>query len=300
MPENWVFFNRGKGIRLSLRDNLKKTVTGEDHQNYRTAGLILIGAGLIIILDQRLNTGWLSLLVMPVLGMLALVFGIRYQRMAMALPGSLVSGLGWGGFFLLNRMMDLSQIIRLGLLLVCVGSGFLTISAASKRVGGLVAYWALIPGMAMVGLGLPFILNRIYLFDFIFYIITAVGIALLSWGALQKLLGLIIPGCLLIGIGPGIYFGWSKGGMFNGLTETGVMLVWFALGWGLITIVSRVISQRFLWWPLIPGALLAVVGWGLYIGGDPGNALSFIGNTGSIGLMIFGIYLLLLRRGFKE
>jgi hypothetical protein len=78
------------------------------------------------------------------------------------------------------------------------------------------------------------------------------------------------------------------------------MLVWFALGWGLITIASRILTSRFIWWPLIPGGLLAVVGWGLYIGGDPGNALSFIGNTGSIGLIIFGIYLLLLRRSFKD
>jgi hypothetical protein len=43
-----------------------------------------------------------------------------------------------------------------------------------------------------------------------------------------------------------------------------------------------------------------MVGWGLYIGGNPGNALSFIGNTGSIGLIVFGIYLLLMRRGFHQ
>jgi hypothetical protein len=63
--------------------------------------------------------------------------------------------------------------------------------------------------------------------------------------------------------------------------------------------MMRVASEKFVWWPLIPGGLLAVVGWGLYIGGDPGNALAFIGNTGSIGLIIFGVYLLLLRRSFK-
>jgi hypothetical protein len=277
-----------------------KTVIGEGRQNYRTAGLILIGAGLIIILDQTIKTGWLSLLVMPCLGMMAFVYGIRRQRMAIAIPGGLISGLGWGGFFLLNQLMAIPQFIRMGLLLACLGLGFLSITSAAKIMGRIPAYWGLIPGMMLLGVGLPFILDRINVFNFIFYGITALGISFLAWGIFQRLLGLIIPGCLLVGIGPGIYFGWSKGGMFNGLTETGVMLVWFALGWGLITIISRVIAQRFIWWPLIPGGLLAVVGWGLYIGGDPSNALAFIGNTGSVGLMIFGIYLLLLRRGFKE
>jgi hypothetical protein len=78
------------------------------------------------------------------------------------------------------------------------------------------------------------------------------------------------------------------------------MLVIFALGWGLITVFSRFIINKFIWWPLIPGGVLAMVGWGLYIGGNPGNALSFIGNTGSIGLIIFGIYLLLWRTELRK
>jgi hypothetical protein len=42
------------------------------------------------------------------------------------------------------------------------------------------------------------------------------------------------------------------------------------------------------------------VGTGLYIGGDPTRALGFIGNTGSIALMIFGLYLLLMRKGIHH
>jgi hypothetical protein len=68
----------------------------------------------------------------------------------------------------------------------------------------------------------------------------------------------------------------------------------------LITVISRVLYKKFTWWPLIPGGVLAMVGWGLYIGGNPSNALGFVGNTGSIGLIIFGIYLLLLRFGMQK
>jgi hypothetical protein len=276
-----------------------KNIIDQDARFYKAAGIILIGAGAVFILDQLIQTGWLSLLVLPGLGILGLVAGIHYRRLAWIIPGALVGGIGWGGFFVLNRMFDISNLTRLGLFLLSLGVGFLCIFFGSRLAQKPLAFWSLIPGLVIASVGIPFVTGRIFLLDFLLFPVLAAGLALLTWGTMQKLLGLIIPGCLLLGIGPGVFFAWSKTGTINGLTETGVMLVWFALGWGLITIASRVVSQRFIWWPLIPGGLLAVVGWGLYIGGDPGNAMSFIGNTGSIGLIIFGVYLLLLRRGFK-
>jgi hypothetical protein len=68
----------------------------------------------------------------------------------------------------------------------------------------------------------------------------------------------------------------------------------------LITIAARRVTHKAVWWPLIPGGILAVVGTGLYIGGDPTHAMGFIGNTGSIALMIFGLYLLLMRKGIHH
>ena len=135
---------------------------------------------------------------------------------------------------------------------------------------------------------------------FTFYIGLGIGIALLGSGLHWKLFGLIIPGCLLIGISPGLYFAWGNSNVESGLVNTGIFLVCFALGWGLITVFSKVQTQNFLWWPLIPGGILAMVGWGLYIGGSPANAVGFIGNTGSIGLIIFGIYILLMKRGIQR
>ncbi len=271
-----------------------------DNHIYRTAGMILIGSGFVYIIDQWLHTGWLTLLVLPFLGALGLYYGVRIRRLALAIPGALVGGLGWGSFFLLNRLIPIADLSRGGLLLVCSGAGFIGILAATIYSQKEHAYWAIVPGFLFISAGMPLIFDQITFFAFLLTIGTGLGLSLLLWGMLKKLLGLIIPGCLILGIAPGIFFAWSKSGDFNGLTETGVMLVWFALGWGLITIASRMLTHKFIWWPLIPGGLLAMVGWGLYIGGDPGSALSFIRNTGSIGLIIFGIYLLLLRRSFKD
>jgi hypothetical protein len=111
---------------------------------------------------------------------------------------------------------------------------------------------------------------------------------------------LLIPGSLIVTIGLGIYFAWTELTEANTLLQTGVMLVWFALGWILISLGARVMNRKYVWWPLIPGGILAVVGLGLYIGGDPGNALGFISNTGAIVLMVFGLYLLLMRKGIHH
>jgi hypothetical protein len=76
--------------------------------------------------------------------------------------------------------------------------------------------------------------------------------------------------------------------------------MWFALGWILIAVISKIFSRKFTWWPLIPGGGLTMVGAGLYIGGNPDNALGFFQNTGSIGLIMFGVYLILLKYGMKN
>jgi hypothetical protein len=137
-------------------------------------------------------------------------------------------------------------------------------------------------------------------FDFVFYLALGTGLPLLFWGLVSRIFGLVIPGSLLVAAGPGVFMAWQSPNTGNALVQTGTMLVWFAGGWILMSIGGRYIRQKYVWWPLIPGSILAVVGMGLYIGGDPTRALGFIGNTGSIALMIFGLYLLLMRKGIHH
>jgi hypothetical protein len=163
-----------------------------------------------------------------------------------------------------------------------------------------VKIWLLLPFLTFVSISIPFIKNEINLLDFILYIGIGIGINFLIAGINWRLFGLVIPGALILGIAPGLYFGWENTTAINPLEQTGIMLVGFAFGWGLITIASRALTKKFVWWPLIPGGILAVVGWGLYIAGNPESAIGFIGNTGSVGLIIFGIYILLMRRSFHQ
>ncbi len=160
--------------------------------------------------------------------------------------------------------------------------------------------YLLFPFIVFLSCGIPFLIGKIHLLDFLLYIGTGVGVSLLLAGIYWKLIGLIIPGALLVGVAPGLYFAWENTNTANPLEQTGIMLVAFAFGWGLITVTSRTLTRKIVWWPLIPGGILAVVGWGLFIAGNPESAIGFIGNTGSVGLIIFGIYILLMRRSFHQ
>ncbi len=281
--------------------------------NIRTVtGIALILAGGLLFLDRYLRTGWLSLVILPVVGIFLYLWGIRSRHSGMIITGGLLCSIGagviaaWGPAININQPGKLiltspihpllAQIGQLTLLFG-LGWGIVLITIALLRLPPI--WWALVPSGILVGFGYCLVFSPVRWVDFVFYLALGIGFPLLVWGLITRLIGLVIPGCLVLGIGPGIYQAWqtSQG---NSLTQTGIMLIWFAVGWIMISAGSKFITNKYIWWPLIPGGILAMIGMGLYIGGDPGHALGFISNTGSIALMIFGLYLLLMRKGIHH
>jgi hypothetical protein len=265
------------------------------------AGLMFILFGILLLVDQYVHTGWISISLPFVAGLLTLAQGIVRRQVGFFIAGGLLTGIGAGVIAALNPWVPFSLQNRIGAFLLLHAIGWVLVFGVSIWLTRRFIPWALVPaGAISAGLGFWIILTRFESLMLVLYLPTSIGLALLVCGLMNRKIGLVIPGSLLLTIGPGIYYAWGSTGEINGLTQTGTMLVTFALGWGLITVFSRFIINRFIWWPLIPGGVLAMVGWGLYIGGDPNNALRFIGNTGSIGLIFFGIYLLLWRTEFRK
>lgn len=263
-------------------------------------GLILIVSGLLSLLDLQLKTKWLTLSIPTILGLVLLVYGFTSGSKGWLIAGALITGVGLGGFFALQQIHTIPLIKRFGYLTMFFAAGWLLVLVLLYITNRYTAWWALICSAIFGSTAYVLLVKIPTIFDFVFYIPLSLGLAFLVWGWKRRKIGLIIPGCILSTVGPGISLAWAKAADPQGLIETGVMLVWFALGWILITVFSRILYKKFIWWPLIPGGVLAMVGWGLYIGGNPSNALGFVGNTGSIGLIIFGIYLLLLRFGMQK
>ena len=264
-------------------------------------GVVLVVSGLLFLLDQRIQTNWLSLALPVFISMIILASGIISKRKILLVPGFICFGLSSAFFIFFQQIIEPEQ----KLILVGAGIGsfslswfllFLALAVLQKRT----TWWALFVATISCAVSLNFFFANQTLLNFVFTISIAIAIVFLLWGMKKHNLGLLIPAWLISTIGAGVFFAWSGQVDANGLQQTGTMLVWFALGWILITVSSRVFSHKFVWWPLIPGGVLAMVGSGLYIGGNPSNALGFVQNTGSIGLIMFGVYLILLKYGMKK
>lgn len=263
-------------------------------------GIIMVAVGVLVLADQYLKTGWLPLALIPVVGIYMLVEAYRTQKFGFLFSGGILIGAGVGAFAGFSEFFKRPLVHDIGWMLVSFALGWVFVSVLSKRILEKPVWWPLVPGGIILTIGLVFLLTELRFLDFVLWIGTGIGVILLIWGIYWRLFGLIIPGSLLITISPGIYLAWARTYELNPLAKTGIMIAVFSIGWFLIILFSRVTTAKFIWWPLIPGGILAMVGWGLYIGGDPGNAPAFIANTGSIGLIIFGIYLLLMRKGIHH
>lgn len=263
-------------------------------------GILLVISGLFFILDQRFQSIWFTISIPAVISIMLVVYGFLKKKIWLSVAGLMLTGLGFGLFALLIPVSGWEIKARIGVALLIQGVFWATIFIVllvCKKVRG---WWALIVAFIALALAYQFLSGRHSILDYVFFNLLAIGIVFLLWGIVERKIGFIIPGALCITMGSGLYNGWGNPETPGGLQKTGIMLVWFALGWILITVISKIIDKRFLWWPLIPGGILLMVGSGLYIGGSPENALGFIGNTGSVGLIVIGVYLIFLKYGMKK
>jgi hypothetical protein len=272
-----------------------------NHKVFRyISGITLVLIGVIIFLDKFQSSRWISWVALSIGSLILLINAIISRINRWIISASLLSGVVIGYVIALGPFFNFTLSEKIGAGLLVFSLSWFLIILLSILIDHHTAWWALIPAAFIFSLAACFLYTSLMLVDFVLYISIGLGVSFIIWGYFSRQFGLIIPGCLLLGIGPGIYRAWGNLGLPNGLTQTGIMLVWFALGWGLITIFSRLLYNKFVWWPLIPGGILAVVGCGLYIGGNPSGAANFISNTTAAGLIILGLYMLLLRRGLRR
>ncbi len=157
-----------------------------------------------------------------------------------------------------------------------------------------------VTGVGLIAVGLLILTAQFIRSDWLgLLFLPTLGLIFLVWGSAARNVGLLIPGGVLIGIGLGTFLIESA---FPGLEDTatgGVFLLSFSLGWGLITLLSAVFTDRVHWWPLIPGGIMALIGGTLLVGGAALEALGLTGRWWPLGLIGLGIWLL-LRRGARQ
>lgn len=270
----------------------------------RISKTLIPSAALLVIL--LILAAWLfgfskSILIgIPIVSLAILGWSIVINIYGLIFPSSIVTSLSIAFVMIVWSWNSLASKERLGLASIAFGISWIIILFVSIFRRKQIFWWTILLAGVFISLGLCFIFSQAGIWDFVFYSGAGLGLTMLGWGIGAKLLGLIIAGSIVLTVAPGVAFSWKIIGVTNAISQTGVMLVWFGLGWALITICSRAIKDKFIWWPLIPGGILEMVGIGLYLGGNPKFTVGFINNTLIMSILIFGSYIFFLRLNFRK
>jgi hypothetical protein len=110
-----------------------------------------------------------------------------------------------------------------------------------------------IPGLILILLGIAFLLAQ-YLEFSPGLVLTLLGLVFVLLYVIMRTYGLLVPGCILTGLGLGL--------MFDRPPLVAQVAVPIGLGFGFLAIfvVQLVVMRTTHWWPLIPGGILVLVG----------------------------------------
>jgi len=111
----------------------------------------------------------------------------------------------------------------------------------------------LIPGLILIVLGIAFLLAQYFEFGPALFL-TLLGLAFLIPYVFTRSYGLLVPGCILAGIGLGLVFDRPP------LNTAIAVPIGLGLGFIAIFVVHLVVARESHWWALIPGGVLVLVG----------------------------------------
>ena len=111
----------------------------------------------------------------------------------------------------------------------------------------------IVPGLILIILGIVFLLTQYFEFGPGLFLIL-LGLIFLIPYAFTRSYGLLIPGCILAGIGVGLAFERT-------LSRPDVTVsVGLGLAFVAIFLVQFIVAGSSHWWPLVPGGILLLVG----------------------------------------
>ncbi|MCS6846836.1 MAG: hypothetical protein RMN52_03880 [Anaerolineae bacterium] len=169
---------------------------------------------------------------------------------------------------------------------------------ADPRQGGVIA------AVMLIAIGVLLLIAQVFQLGWLSLLVTPLlGVAFIVWSIAARTPGLMIPGGILAGLGAGILLMTQPfiSEAQNDLLPAAVLMLSFAVGWLLIVVLTPLAGGRLELWPLIPGAVFAVLG-ALFWMGEPGmRILQVVGTAWPLILIIVGagILISILRRNHR-
>lgn len=159
----------------------------------------------------------------------------------------------------------------------------------------------IVPGVALILIGLLVLAGQLFDTESWGDLIPAgLGVIFLVWGVVARQIGLLIPGGILSGIGAGAFLITGPFSQAEGEVQGAIFLLAFAGGWGLITLLSALTTDKPAWWALVPGGIMALIGAALLSGSTGQRLLNALNIGWPVVLIAIGLYLILWRKGLQK
>lgn len=132
-------------------------------------------------------------------------------------------------------------------------------------------------------------------------VLLGLGLGFIVVGVLTRQAGWFIPGGILTGIGAGVALidgplaRLLPANVFPG-DDGGLFMIAFAGGWFLITVLTAIFTDETQWWPIIPGAIMLLIGLAAGFGSVFGTVLSWVGRGWPVILIVIGLYIIVQGR----
>jgi len=133
-------------------------------------------------------------------------------------------------------------------------------------------------------------------FSYGLVVLLGLGAAFILAGILSRHMGWFIPGGILTGIGAGVALVDAPLSGALPVDNGGLFMLAFAGGWFLITVLTALFTDETQWWPLIPGAIMALIGLAAGFGSVFATVLSLLGQLWPVALILVGLYVLFAGR----
>ena len=132
-------------------------------RNDLAGGIVLIGLGLFFLVSRLVDLDNWALLFLPALGAIFMIWGILAREGGLMIPGGIISGIGWGSYFIAGSSALDSGINEGGVFMVIFGLGFMSITLFSLIFAQETHWWALIPGGIISGIGAALLFGGVFL-----------------------------------------------------------------------------------------------------------------------------------------
>ncbi len=146
-----------------------------------------------------------------------------------------------------------------------------------------------VAGVAIIAIGLLALAGQFIQSSLLgLLVLPTLGLIFIAWGMVTRTPGLLIPGGVLMGLGTGAVLITSVLSGLDSTAQGGVFMICMALGFAAIFPLAWLVANCRMWWTLIAGSILGLLGVALMTGGMLLDLFKLAGYLWPLALVVIG------------